>query len=151
MKAIKPYLALNTPAPATLENSFSFSSTNMAQIINLPFSVYSKYFTQQLLFQLVTLNPVKLRPTCVFSNSKLNVNELKNWNCICCDLVHQGNRSLIHFIICLCWVIISKKLWIVRMLFINCNNYESSSITQIIWFAIVSNRWSDLTSRKQSG
>ena len=63
------------PAPATLENSCGFSGTNMAQIINPLTLIYSKYFTLQLLFRLVTEDPVELLPTCVFS--QLNVNELK--------------------------------------------------------------------------
>ena len=55
MKAIKSYLILNMPAPATLENSFGFLCTTAAQIMNSPFLIYIKYFTQQLLFQLVTV------------------------------------------------------------------------------------------------
>ena len=101
IKANKPYLVLKIPASATLQNSSSFSCTNMAQIMNPPSLIYSKsYFTKQLLFQLVTVYLVELLPTCVFS--KLNVNELKNSNCICHDLVHQGHGSLVPFLICLC-------------------------------------------------
>ena len=106
MKAIKPYLVLNMPAPATLKKTASRLfyhkySTNIAQIMNPPsIIIYSKYFTQQLLFQLITVNPIELLPTCVFS--KLNANELKNLNCICRDLVHQGHGSLVPFVICLC-------------------------------------------------
>ena len=129
MKAIKPLLVLNMPAPATLDNRFAFSSTTMAQLMNPPPSlIYNKYFTQQLLFQLVTVNPIQLLPTSV--SSELNVNEVKNLNCICRDLVHYGHGSLVlvlsGVIICLCWIIILKKLWIVKMLLVNCDNYESS-------------------------
>ena len=100
MKAIRPYLVLNMRATATSENSFGFSSATMVQIMNPASLIYSKYFTKQLLFQLVTVNPVELLPTCIFS--KLNVNELKNLNCICHELVHQGHGSLVPFIICSC-------------------------------------------------
>ena len=51
MKVTRSYLVLNMPAPATLENSFGFSGTAVAQIMNPPSLIYSKYFTQQLLFQ----------------------------------------------------------------------------------------------------
>ena len=36
MKAIKRYLVLKMPDPATLENSFGFSGTTVAQIMNPP-------------------------------------------------------------------------------------------------------------------
>ena len=86
--------------PATLENKFGFSGTIMAQIMSPPSLIYSKYFTQQFLLQLVTVNSIEFLPTSV--SSKLNLNELKNLNCICRDLVHQGHGSLVLFIICLC-------------------------------------------------
>ena len=34
MKAIKSYLVLKTPAPATFENKFALSTARIAQIIN---------------------------------------------------------------------------------------------------------------------
>ena len=126
MKAVKSYLVLNTPAPATSENRFV----------------------------LVTVNPIELLATCVVS--KLKVNELRNLNCTCRDLF-QLDRVMDHwFLLLFVYVeqIISKKLWIVRMLLannmVNCNNYESSWTMQIIWIAIVSNRRSDVKSCKQS-
>ena len=65
MKAVKSYLVLNTPAPATSENRFV----------------------------LVTVNPIELLATCVFS--KLKVNELRNLNCTCRDLF-QLDRVMDH-------------------------------------------------------
>ena len=44
MKAIKSYLVLNMPAPATFESSIFLSSTNMTQIMNPPSLIYSEYF-----------------------------------------------------------------------------------------------------------
>ena len=71
MKAIK--LVLNMPAPATLDNRFGFSSTTMAQLMNPPPSlIYNKYLTQQLLFQLVTVNPIELLSTSVSSELSYN-------------------------------------------------------------------------------
>ena len=100
MKAIKLYLILNVSAPATLENSFDISCKNMAQIMNPPSLIYSKYFTQQLWFQSVTV--IQLNCFLHVFFSKLNVNELKNLNCIYHDLFHQGHGSLVPFIIFLC-------------------------------------------------
>ena len=57
--------------------------------MNPPSLTCSKYFTPELLFQLVTVNSIELLPTCIFS--KLNLNELKNLNCICRDLIQSGS------------------------------------------------------------
>ena len=46
--------------------------------MNPPSLIYGKYFTQQFLLQLMTVNPIEFLPTSV--SSELNVNELKNLN-----------------------------------------------------------------------
>ena len=48
------------------------------------------------------------------------------------DLVQQGQGSLVPFIIFQCWIIISTKLWIVKLLLVNCYNNDSSWTKQLI-------------------
>ena len=59
MNAIKQYLVLNTPAPATFENNFALSTVSMEQIMNPPSLIYSKY-SKTVLFHSVKINPIEL-------------------------------------------------------------------------------------------
>ena len=84
-------LILNTAALAVFENIFALSVAISYKNNKSPFFD----------LQLVTINPSELLCN-VFSKTKLKVNELRNLNCNCRDLVQQSHGSLISFIVCLC-------------------------------------------------
>ena len=64
VKVIKDQIQYRSQSLLNLARGYL--STTMAQIMNYLSLIYSKYFAQQLLFQLMAVNPIELLPTCFF-------------------------------------------------------------------------------------